>query len=47
MIEFDAVFTADMADVYRIAVALMRESGIPTPDPDDILRLAKFLAGDA
>ncbi|WP_329544672.1 hypothetical protein OG548_08115 [Streptomyces sp. NBC_01356] len=41
----DAV--ADRADVYRIAAKLIGEAGLITDaDPEDVLVLAQFLAGN-
>jgi hypothetical protein len=38
---------ADRADVWRAAVALLRAAGMGTEaKPDDVLELARWLAGD-
>lgn len=38
---------ADRADIYRIATALLRGNGLlDSAEPDDVLRLTEWLAGD-
>lgn len=38
---------ADRADVWRIAVALLRGAGmVAEARPDDVLELSRFLAGE-
>ena len=38
---------ADRTDIYRIAASLIRGTGVAqNVDPQDVLNLAEFLAGD-
>lgn len=39
-------FVAERCDIWRTAYATMRSVGIETPEPDDVLQLAEFIAGD-